>query len=251
MMNHYKLKVGQYHGYTDIEVDIPKEIKFFYKNGVVGPRLNQDCEHYTTIVETEKYKKWIEEFINTFGVCQETMGKYTILTIYNLHNDTPIPTVDRNVWFKENNIDLGQYTFVTYDRDFRPMNAYKIIDFQDEWNVDVICVTIRDFFSSEEYFSVSRENVEWTNIKPSQMSNNRFSLKTYGGEKSKMIWNTMFAKAMQHFHYEPEYVDNSYDFLEVQKDLLNKIGFDSFEELRESWREKMAETNSTKHQKKK
>ena len=83
------------------------------------------------------------------------------------------------------------------------------------------------------------------------MSNNRFSLKTYGGEKSKMIWNTMFAKAMQHFHYEPEYVDNSYDFLEVQKDLLNKIGFDSFEELRESWREKMAETNSTKHQKKK
>ena len=52
----------------------------------------------------------------------------------------------------------------------------------------------------------------------------------------------MFAKAMQHFHYEPEYVDNSYDFLEVQKDLLKKIGFDSFEELRESWREKMAET---------
>ena len=54
--------------------------------------------------------------------------------------------------------------------------------------------------------------------------------------------NATFAKAMQHFHYGPEYVDNSYDFLEVQKDLLKKIGFDSFEELRESWREKMAET---------
>ena len=238
MMNHYKLKVGQYHGYTDIEVNIPKEIKFFYKNGVVGPSLNQDCEHYTTIVETEKYKKWIEEFINTFGVCQETMGKYTILTIHNLHNDTPIPTVDRNVWFKENNIDLEQYTFVTYDEDFRPMNAYKIIDFQDEWNIDVVCVTIRDFSSSREFYSVRRETVEWTCIEPLTMLNKHFSLKTYDGNKAKMIFNTMFANAMSHFHYEPEYVDESYDFLEVQKNVLKIIGVNSFEELRECWKER-------------
>ena len=84
MMNHYKLKVGQYDGYTDVDVDIPEEIKFFYKVGVVGPCLNNECEHYTTIVDTKKYKEWIEEFINSFGVWYKTIGKYTILTIRNL-----------------------------------------------------------------------------------------------------------------------------------------------------------------------
>ena len=237
-MNHYKLKVGQYHGYSDIEVDIPEEIKFFYEPGVVGPCLNNECEHYTTIVDTKKYKEWIEEFINSFGVWYETIGKYTILTIRSLHNGTPIPIVDRNVWFKENNIDLGQYTFVTYDEAFRPMNAYKIIGFQDEWNIDAVCVTIRDFFSSREFYSVRRETTEWTCIEPSPCSNQHLTLKTYEGYKAKTIWNTMFANAMSHFHYEPEYVDESYDFLEVQKNVLKTIGVNSFEELMEDWKER-------------
>lgn len=216
-MKHYNLKVGQYHGYADIEVDIPEEIKFFYKPGVVGPCLNHECEHYTTIVETEKYEEWIEEFTSSFGVWEETIGKYTILTIRSLHNDTPIPTVDRETWFKENNIDFGQYTFVTYDEDFQPMNAYKIMSFQDEWNIDVVCITIRDFFSQREFYSVRREWVEWTYIEPSPCSNQHLTLKTYEGDKAKMIWNTMFSKTMNEFNYEPEYIDNSYDFMELQK----------------------------------
>lgn len=62
--------------------------------------------------------------------------------------------------------------------------------------------------------------------------------KTYDGDKAKMIWNTMLANAMSHFHYEPEYVDESYDLLEVQKNVLKTIGVNSFEELREAYKER-------------
>lgn len=243
-MKHYRLKVGQYRGYADIEVDIPEEVKFFYEPGVVGPYLKDECEHYTTIVETEKYEEWVEEFTGSFAILEETIGKYTILTIHSLHNDTPVPTVDRETWFKENNIDFGQYTFITYDEDFQPMNAYKIMSFQDEWNIDVVCVTIRDFFSSREFYSVRRETAEWTCIEPSPCSNQHLTLKTYEGDKAKMIWNTMFTKAMSYFCYEPEHVDESYDLLELQKSVLKTIGFNSFEELRENWKER--KTNLTK-----
>ena len=38
-MKHYRLKVGQYRGYADIEVDIPEEVKFFYEPGTKDNRL--------------------------------------------------------------------------------------------------------------------------------------------------------------------------------------------------------------------
>lgn len=230
-MKQYNIKVGQYHGYADLKIEIPEEIKFFYEPGVVGNVLNRDCQHYTTIVDSEKYRDWIDVISRNFCVWTESIGIYTLVSIHNLHNDTPIPTIDRQIWFKENGIDFGQFTFVTYDDDFVPINAYKIIDLQDEWKIDVVCVTLRDFFSQGEYYSIRRSFVSWTEIEPSPCASRVFTLKTFEGKKGKLVWNTIFSKAMFNFEYEPEFLGEEYDLLEIQKDALTKMGFESIEEF--------------------
>ena len=229
----YKLKVGEYKGYADIEMKIPEGVKFFYSPGVIGRGLSKDCEHYTTVVEIEKYKEWYDYIFNSpiFGVIDDVIGDYAVITILDLHKDTPVPTVDREEWLKANGIDFGKYTLVTYDSNFIPMNAYRIKSFQDIWNIDVTTVTVRDFFSLGEFFSISNNTVELSSIKPSIFAENRYALKTYEGNKANVIWNTMLSKVISLSNYNPEYADDSYDFLEVQKKFLKDIGVSSIEEF--------------------
>lgn len=211
---HYKLKVGQYNGFGTLEIDIPEEVKFFYKEGTVGRVIHNGCEHYTTVVDKDKYDEWLK----TIRASINFIGKYAIVTICDVHNDTPLPTVDKETWFKDNNIDFGQYTLVTYDENLLPMNAIKIVGFQDIWSLDVVCVTLRDFFSNGEYFSVQRHKVEFSAIEPSPLSDTTETLMCYDGNEGKTVWNTIFAKAMENFNFEPEYADPSYDLLKVKKE---------------------------------
>lgn len=235
----YNLKIGQYHGYADVELEIPEGLKFFYDKGTVGRCLSYNCEHYTTVIEKGKYdEEWFEHFSNSFGVQYETIGGYVVLTICSLHNDTPIPTVDRETWFKENNIDFGQYTFVTYDADFVPMNAYKIMNFQDIWDIDVNVITVRDYFSQGEYFSSARRWLEWDAIEPTPFSDNPMHLKVYDGKEAKVIWNTLFAEVMKRYSYEAKYVDVTYDLMKVQKDALKKLGFKDIDEYNNFFKKK-------------
>lgn len=219
----YNLKVGEYGGFADIEIEIPKDVKFFYTPNSIGNMLMGNSEHHTTIVNKDKYSEWIEYVGTVFGVNIEEIGEYTIVTINSVHNDTKLPTIDRNEWFKQNNIDFSKYVLVHYSNNIIPISAFRIINFQDVWNIECGVVTRKSFFNDkEDFLSLERKWMGTDYLFPFTMGDRSVTVKTYEGAKAEVIWNTMINDVINACSFNEKYVDETYDFLAEQKEFCKK-----------------------------
>lgn len=188
-------------------IEIPYDVVFWGEKSTV---FNNGVD-YTTVVESLKYKEWIDDIINNPITRIDDIGKYSVITLVAINVSQSdcipsIPTNDRHQYFKNNGIRLSEYTFAKYYED-KLIYVQKIIDFINMNNVDVATINIKNFAENKEISMKRQKNVPW---------NPDYHIRTLDGNDANILWSTSIY-SVSHYFFPDDYWVSSW-LLEDLKD---------------------------------
>ena len=231
-MKEYKLKLGAYHGFDEITVQIPNEIKFFCDPNEIGGIRSKNSMHYTTIVKTSDYTEWIEKISHALHVDTFELGDYTIITPMSVSNDTPLPTIDKDEWFRQNDIDLTRYVFVFLNRNYDIQEAVRIKKFNSIWNIKGSAISFKnEFFLYDNYFSIHDKSINSHLFNKCRLEVCKLTLITLKDTERDILWNSMIKQVLNNSVFNEEFINNDYDFNKWKDKIEIKTNI-SLDELR-------------------
>lgn len=220
-----KIKVSGWNEMYETTVKYPEDLEFYYTAGEIGKRKHVECEHYYAIFEKSRYcKEIIKEILNsTAHITKREFGDYIILTVVDVHNDTPLPNISRDEYFKKYNIDFSKYTAVLYTEDMYVANLARIVNFKNPYRIETLSITTKTLFdSSRKILQMGKDNLE---LSAMMLDTSPYTFSKYkveilnNDENGDIVWNIALRDAMTEFGYNPEVLNHVEDESKYDLDL--------------------------------
>ena len=245
-----KIKVSGWNEMYETTIKYPEDLEFYYTPGEIGKCKHIECEHYYAIFEKSRYsEETIKEIVHSGGhITKREFGDYIILIVTEVHNDTPLPNISRDEYFKKYNIDFSKYTTVLYTEDMYVANLARIVNFENPYRIDTLCITTKSLFdSSRKILQMGKDTLELSSMML-DTSSHHFSKYTVealnNDENGDIVWNIALHEAMKEFGYNPDILkhvedESKYDLdLKYEKEheifkLWNKLQFEKIEQLKQ------------------
>jgi len=242
-----KIKVSGWNEMFETTIKYPEDLEFYYTAGEIGKIKHNECEHYYAIFEKSRYSEEIINEIVNSSICisKREFGDYIILKVDQVHNDTPLPNISRDGYFKKYNIDFSKYTAVLYTEDMYVANLARIVNFENPYRIDTISITIKNLFdSSRKILQMGKDTVELSAMMLDTSCQYSFKYKLEvlnNDENGDIVWNIALRDAMKEFGYNPDMLnhvedESKYDLdLKYEKEheafkLWNKLKFEQLEQ---------------------
>ena len=235
-----KIKVSGWNEMYETTIKYPEDLEFYYTAGEIGKLKHIECEHYYAIFEKSRYsEEIINEIVNSMGrISKREFGDYIILTVTEVHNDTPLPNISRDEYFKKYNIDFSKYTAVLYTEDMYVANLARIVNFENPYRIETLSITTKNLWdSSRKILQMAKDTIELSamSLDTSSQTFSKYKVEVLNNnEDGDIIWNIALRDAMKEFGYNPDILkhiedESNYDLdLKYEKEheaikLWNKI----------------------------
>ena len=242
-----KIKVAGWNEMFETTIKYPEDLEFYYTADEIGKRKHIECEHYYAIFEKSRYsEEIIKEIVNsTAHISKREFGDYIILIVTEVHNDTPLPNISRNEYFKKYNIDFSKYTTVLYTEDMYVANLARIINFKNPYRIDTLSITTKALYdSSRKILQMGKDTIELSAmmLDTSSRDFSKYKVEVLNNdENGDIVWNIALRDAMKEFGFNPDILDHvedesKYDLdLKYEKEreainLWNKLKFEQLEQ---------------------
>ena len=218
-----KIKVSGWNEIYETTIKYPEDLEFYYTPDEIGRCKHIDCEHYYAIFEKSRYsKEIIKEILNNVKALKREFGDYIILTVTEVHNDTPLPNISRDEYFKKYNIDFSKYTAVLYTEDMYVANLARIVNFENPYRIDTLSITTKNIFGSSRILQMGKDTVELSAmmLDTSSKSFSKYKVELLNNnENGDIIWNIALRDAMKEFGYNPDILNHIEDESKYNLDL--------------------------------
>lgn len=218
-----KIKVSGWNEMYETTIKYPEDLEFYYTPGEIGKIKHVECEHYYAIFEKSRYSEEIVKEIAHFPVSKREFGDYIILTVAEVHNDTPLPNISRDEYFKKYNIDFSKYTAVLYTEDMYVANLARIVNFENPYSIDTVHITTKTLFdSSRKILQMGKDNLELSAmmLDTSSQAFSKYKVEVLNNnEDGDIVWNIALRDAMKEFGYNPDILNHVEDESKYNLDL--------------------------------
>lgn len=240
-----KIKVSGWNEMYETTVKYPEDLEFYYTAGEIGKCKHVECEHYYAIFEKTRYSKEIIKEIVNSRITKREFGDYIILTVAEVHNDTPLPNISRDEYFKKYNIDFSKYTAVLYTEDMYVANLARIVNFKNPYRIDTLSITTKNLWdSSRKILQMGKDTIELSAMMLDTSSHAFSNYKVEvlnNDENGDIVWNIALRDAMKEFGYNPDILNHVEDESKYNLDLKyekereaiklwNKLNFEQLEQ---------------------
>ena len=243
-----KIKVSGWNEMCETTIKYPEDLEFYYTAGEIGRCKHIKCEHYYAIFEKSRYsEEIINEIVNsTWHMSKREFGDYIILIVTEVHNDTPLPNISRDEYFKKYNIDFSKYTAVLYTEDMYVANLARIVNFKNPYKIETLSITTKNLYnSSRKILQMGKDTVKLSAmmLDTSSQTFSKYKVEILNNdENGDIVWNIALREAMKEFGYNPDILnhvedESKYDLdLKYEKvreaiKLWNKLKFEQFEQI--------------------
>ena len=220
-----KIKVSGWNEMYETTIKYPEDLEFYYTPGEIGKCKHIECEHYYAIFEKSRYsKETIKEILNSKAhISKREFGDYIILTVVEVHNDTPLPNISRDEYFKKYNIDFSKYTAVLYTEDMYVANLARIVNFENPYRIDTISITTKVLYdSSRKILQMGKDTIDFSAmmLNVSSYAFSKYKVEVLNNdENGDIVWNIALRDAMKEFGYNPDILNNVEDESKYNLDL--------------------------------
>lgn len=220
-----KIKVSGWKELYETTIKYPEDLEFYYTADEIGKCKHIECEHYYAIFEKSRYS---EEIINkivnsTTHISKREFGDYIILTVTEVHNDTPLPNISRDEYFKKYNIDFSKYTAVLYTEDMYVANLARIVNFKNPYRIDTLSITTKNLYdSSRKILQMGKDTIELSAmmLDTSSQTFSKYKVEILNNnEDGDIVWNIALRDAMKEFGFNPDILDHVEDESKYDLDL--------------------------------
>jgi len=220
-----KIKVSGWNEIYETTIKYPEDLEFYYTADEIGKCKHIECEHYYAIFEKSRYS---EEIINkivnsTTHISKREFGDYIILTVTEVHNDTPLPNISRDEYFKKYNIDFSKYTAVLYTEDMYVANLARIVNFKNPYRIDTLSITTKNLYdSSRKILQMGKDTIELSAmmLDTSSQTFSKYKVEILNNnEDGDIVWNIALRNAMKEFGFNPDILDHVEDESKYDLDL--------------------------------
>lgn len=240
-----KIKVSGWNEMYETTVKYPEDLEFYYTAGEIGKCKHVECEHYYAIFEKTRYSKEIIKEIVNSRITKREFGDYIILTVAEVHNDTPLPNISRDEYFKKYNIDFSKYTAVLYTEDMYVANLARIVNFKNPYRIDTISITTKNLWdSSRKILQMGKDTIGLSAmmLDTSSQAFSHYKVEVLNNdENGDTVWNIALRDAMKEFGYNPDILNHVEDESKYNLDLKyekeheaiklwNKLNFEQLEQ---------------------
>lgn len=242
-----KIKVSGWNEMFETIIKYPEDLEFYYTADEIGKCKHIECEHYYAIFEKSRYsEETIKEILNsTTHISKREFGDYIILTVIEVHNDTPLPNIGRDEYFKKYNIDFSKYTAVLYTEDMYVANLARIVNFENPYRIETLSITTKNLWdSSRKILQMGKDTIE---LSAMMLDTSSYAFSKYkveilnNNEDGDIIWNIALRDAMKEFGFNPDILDHVEDESKYNLDLKyekvheaiklwNKLKFEQLEQ---------------------
>ena len=242
-----KIKVSGWNEMFETTIKYPEDLEFYYTADEIGKCKHIECEHYYAIFEKSRYsEETIKEILNSMGrISKREFGDYIILTVAEVHNDTLLPNIGRDEYFKKYNIDFSKYTAVLYTEDMYVANLARIINFENPYRIETLSITTKNLWdSSRKILQMGKDTIE---LSAMMLDTSSYAFSKYkveilnNNEDGDIVWNIALRDAMKEFGYNQDILNNIEDESKYDLDLKyekvheaiklwNKIKFEQLEQ---------------------
>lgn len=220
-----KIKVSGWNEMYETTIKYPEDLEFYYTANEIGKIKHTECEHYYAIFEKSRYSEEIikEILSSTAHISKREFGDYIILIVTEIHNDTPLPNISRNEYFKKYNIDFSKYTAVLYTEDMYVANLARIVNFENPYRIDTLSITTKNLFdSSRKILQMAKDTIELSAMMLDTSSHTFSKYKVEilnNDENGDIVWNIALRDAMKEFDYNPDILNHVEDESKYDLDL--------------------------------
>ena len=219
-----KIKVSGWNEMFETTIKYPEDLEFYYTAGEVGKCKHIECEHYYAIFEKSRYsEEIIKEIANNIHVSKREFGDYIILTVTEVHNDTPLLNISRDEYFKKYNIDFSKYTAVLYTEDMYVANLARIVNFENPYRIETLSITTKTLYdSSREILQMGKDTIELSAmmLDTSSQAFSKYKVEVLNNdENGDIVWNIALRDAMKEFGFNPDILDHIEDESKYDLDL--------------------------------
>ena len=220
-----KIKVSGWKELYETTIKYPEDLEFYYTADEIGKCKHIECEHYYAIFEKSRYS---EEIINkivnsTTHISKREFGDYIILTVTEVHNDTPLPNISRDEYFKKYNIDFSKYTAVLYTEDMYVANLARIVNFKNPYRIDTLSITTKNLYdSSRKILQMGKDTIELSAmmLDTSSQTFSKYKVEILNNnEDGDIVWNIALRDAMKEFGFNTDILDHVEDESKYDLDL--------------------------------
>jgi len=220
-----KIKVSGWKELYETTIKYPEDLEFYYTADEIGKCKHIECEHYYAIFEKSRYS---EEIINkivnsTTHISKREFGDYIILTVTEVHNDTPLTNISRDEYFKKYNIDFSKYTAVLYTEDMYVANLARIVNFKNPYRIDTLSITTKNLYdSSRKILQMGKDTIELSAmmLDTSSQTFSKYKVEILNNnEDGDIVWNIALRNAMKEFGFNPDILDHVEDESKYDLDL--------------------------------
>ena len=220
-----KIKVSGWNEMCETTIKYPEDLEFYYTAGEIGKCKHIECEHYYAIFEKSRYsEEIINEIVNsTWRLSKREFGNYIILIVTEVHNDTPLPNISRDEYFKKYNIDFSKYTAVLYTEDMYVANLARIVNFENPYRIDTLSITTKNLWnSSRKILQMGKDTLELSamSLDTSSQTFSKYKVEVLNNdENGDIVWNIALRDAMKEFGYNPDILNHIEDESKYNLDL--------------------------------
>jgi len=220
-----KIKVSGWNEMCETTIKYPEDLEFYYTAGEIGKCKHIECEHYYAIFEKSRYsEEIINEIVNsTWRMSKREFGDYIILIVTEVHNDTPLPNISRDEYFKKYNIDFSKYTAVLYTEDMYVANLARIVNFENPYRIETLSITTKTLYdSSRKILQMGKDTIELSAmmLDTSSQAFSKYKVEVLNNdENGDIVWNIALRDAMKEFCYNPDVLNHIEDESKYNLDL--------------------------------
>ena len=224
-----KIKVSGWNEMRETTIKYPEDLEFYYTPGEIGKIKHTECEHYYAIFEKSRYsEEIIKEIVNSMNrISKREFGDYIILIVTEVHNDTPLPNISRDEYFKKYNIDFSKYTAVLYTEDMYVANLARIVNFENPYRIDTLNITTKVLYdSSRKILQMGKDTIELSamTIDTSSYAFSKYKVEILNNnEDGDIVWNIALRDAMKEFGYNPDVLNHVEDESKYDLDLSKNL----------------------------
>ena len=220
-----KIKISGWNEMYETTIKYPEDLEFYYTPGEIGKIKHTECEHYYAIFEKSRYsEEIIKEIVNSMvRISKREFGDYIILIVTEVHNDTPLPNISRDEYFKKYNIDFSKYTAVLYTEDMYVANLARIVNFENPYRIDTLNITTKVLYdSSRKILQMGKDTIDLSamTIDTSSYAFSKYKVEILNNnEDGDIVWNIALRDAMKEFGYNPNVLNYVEDESKYDLDL--------------------------------
>lgn len=220
-----KIKVSGWDEMFETTIKYPEDLEFYYTPDEIGKCKHIECEHYYAIFEKSRYsEETIKEIVNSsIRMSKREFGDYIILIVTEVHNDTPLPNISRDEYFKKYNIDFSKYTAVLYTEDMYVANLARIVNFENPYRIETLSITTKNLWdSSRKILQMGKDIIELSamSLDTSSQTFSKYKVEVLNNdENGDIVWNIALRDAMKEFGYNPDILNHVEDESKYDLDL--------------------------------